>query len=63
MHAQYELFDCIGGIHRAKRAGDAGMFKFMNQSPRHVARFVSLAAISAAQCVPGEDCGGSCSLG
>ena len=35
------LFDCVGGIHRAKRAGDAGMSKFMNQSPRHVARYVS----------------------
>jgi len=39
--AQYKLFDGVGGIHRAKRAGDAGMSKFMNQSPRHVARFVS----------------------
>jgi len=41
MHAQYKLFDCVGGIHRAKQAGDSGMSKFMNQSPRHVARFVS----------------------
>lgn len=41
MHAHYNLFACVGGIHRAKRAGDTGMSKFMNQSPRHVARFVS----------------------
>ena len=41
MHTQCKLFDCVGGIHRAKRAGDAGMSKFMNQSPRHVARYVS----------------------
>ena len=42
MHAQYQLFACVGGIHRAERAGDAGMSKFMSQSPRHVARFVSV---------------------
>ena len=43
MHAQYKLFDCVGGRihHRAKRAGDSEMSKFMNESPRHVARFVS----------------------
>ena len=27
MHAQYKLFACICGIHRAKRARDAGMFQ------------------------------------
>ena len=31
----------MGGIHKAKRAGDTGMSQFMNQSPRHVAKFVS----------------------
>ena len=36
MHAQYKLFACVGGIHRAQRAGNAGMSKFMNRSPRHV---------------------------
>ena len=41
MHARYNLFACVGGIHRARRAGDEGMSKFMNQTPRHVARFVS----------------------
>ena len=37
MHTQDALVAYIG----AKRAGDAGMSKFMNQSPLHVARFVS----------------------
>jgi len=41
MHAHYNLFACVGGIHKAKRAGDTGMSQFMNQSPRHVAKFVS----------------------
>lgn len=41
MHARYNLFACVGGIYRARRAGDEGMLKFMNQTPRHVARFVS----------------------
>jgi hypothetical protein len=35
------LFDCCGGLSGARRAGDAGMRMFMNQAPRHVARFVS----------------------
>jgi hypothetical protein len=41
MHAKYNVFECVGGTHRARRAGDTGMLKFMNQAPRHVARFVS----------------------
>lgn len=41
MHAKYNVFECVGGTHRARRAGDTGMLKFMNQTPRHVARFVS----------------------
>ena len=41
MHAKYNLFACVGGIYRARRAGDEGMSRFMNQTPRHVARFVS----------------------
>jgi hypothetical protein len=41
MHARFKLFACVGGMHRAHRAGDVGMSKFMNQTPRHVAWFVS----------------------
>jgi hypothetical protein len=38
------LFACMGGMHRAHRAGDVGMSKFMNESkqtPHYVAWFVS----------------------
>jgi hypothetical protein len=41
MHARLNLFACVGGMHRAHRAGDVDMSKFMNQTPRHVAWFVS----------------------
>jgi hypothetical protein len=42
MHARFNLFACVGGVHRVHgRAGDVGMSKFMNQTPRHVAWFVS----------------------
>jgi hypothetical protein len=36
MHAWYNLFACVGGIHKAHMAGDEGMSKFMDQIPRHV---------------------------
>ena len=39
--ARCGLFECVGGVARARRAGDAGMRLFMNQPPRLVARFVS----------------------
>ena len=42
MHAKCNLFACVGGVHRARKAGGKGMNKSMsNQTPRHVARFVS----------------------
>jgi hypothetical protein len=41
MHARFSLFACVGGMHKARRAGDEGMSRFMNQTPRHVAWFVS----------------------
>jgi hypothetical protein len=41
MHARFNLFACVGGMHRAHRAGDEGISKLMNQTPRHVAWFVS----------------------
>jgi hypothetical protein len=39
--SRFNLFACVGGMRRAHRAGDVGMSKFMNQTPRHVAWFVS----------------------
>jgi hypothetical protein len=36
MHARYSLFACVGGMHKAHMAGDEGMSKFMDQTPRHV---------------------------
>jgi hypothetical protein len=41
MHARYNVLACVGGIHRAHMAGDEGMSECLNQTPRHVARFVS----------------------
>jgi hypothetical protein len=41
MHARFNLFACVGGMHRAHRAGNEGISKFMNQTLRHVACFVS----------------------
>jgi hypothetical protein len=41
MHARFNLFASAGSMHRAHRAGDEGMSKFMNQTPRHLAWFVS----------------------
>jgi hypothetical protein len=32
MHARYNLFECVGGIHRARRAGDEGMSKFIESN-------------------------------
>jgi hypothetical protein len=29
MHARYNLFACVGGMHKAHMAGDEGMSKFM----------------------------------
>ena len=35
------LFNCVGGVEKAKRAGDMGLKLFMNQTPRQVARLIS----------------------
>lgn len=38
---QCGLFNCVGGLESAQRAGDMGMKLFMNQAPRQVAKFIS----------------------